>query len=313
LMRGAGAHGLAAMPASASLGEGWLLRPLLDTRRRDIETYASDAGLVWVEDPSNADTSYDRNFLRHDVLPKLQERWPSAAATVSRSARYAAEAAELGDQLAEIDGQTIGYESGDDRIAIDGLVALPMLRQRNLLRYAIRSCGLTVPPETRLQEVWNSVLPAADDAFPELNWEGGGLRRYRGYLYFVPLMPDLPGSAAAFELSKLYEIDHVSGVYALEEHDGQGLSAAKLAEPLSVRFRSGGERIRPAGHQNSRSLKNLFQERGVVPWMRDRVPLLYAGDELVAVGDLLLADGYLAGEGESGLLPVWRHFLTAVS
>jgi tRNA(Ile)-lysidine synthase len=310
LMRGGGVHGLAAMPASAGIAGGSLERPLLDTPRAVLEAYAAAANLAWVEDPSNMNEAYDRNYLRHQVLPALRKRWPAASTAVARSARYAAEAAALGDSLAAIDaeGRRVGCA-----LHISAMKGLPLLRQRNLVRFVARDLGLPVPPEARLQEIWNSVLPAATDAQPQLHWSGGRAARYRDWLYLLPgdasrepvadffsVAPDFAGDEQSIELGG------AAGQLVLRRVAGRGLAVSGLQGRVEVRFRSGGERFQPAGSKHHRSLKNLFQEAGVLPWMRSAIPLLYSDNRLLAVGDAWLAADALAVKGEPGLELMWQ-------
>jgi len=311
LMRGSGVKGLAAMPALASFGAGHLCRPLLMADRETIEVAGRESGLSWIDDPSNFDTSLDRNFLRHSVLPALKERWPSAAKTTARSARMCAESDALNQVLALQDAEGVHK---DNALQIAGLSRLEPARQRNLIRWLLAECDLPMPPETRLAEITGSLMQAADDASPEVRWPGAVVQRFRDALFVFadtrlapPVVPEgclQPGGS--MDLG-------VAGTIELRPAE-QGLRL-KADTEVQVRFRSGGERIRPAGGANSRSLKNLFQEQGVPPWMRDRIPMLYCRNELIAVGDLWLADEWCetaagAGSGEfyavfwTGHLPV---------
>ena len=304
LMRGAGVKGLAAMPAEAALGAGRLLRPLLECSRQDLAVYGEQHGLQWIDDPSNFDTGFDRNFLRHEVLPVLKRRWPSAALTTARSARWCAEADALCAALAETDAADVLQGR---RLSVAGLLALAPARQRNLLRYAITSAGLALPPETRLQEVLGSMLVAAEDAAPVVDWPGVSVRRYRGELFVLPQAAVAAPSADRFELpaDERLNLGGAAGSLQLTAGDS-GLRLRLNALPLTVRFRQGGERLRPAGGDNSRSLKNLLQEGGVLPWMRGALPLLYAGDELIAIADIWVAEGWQAAAGEAGYTVDWR-------
>jgi len=310
LMRGGGVRGLAAMPAEADFACGSLCRPLLDTPRDVLEAYAAAANLAWVDDPSNTDETYDRNYLRHQVLPRLRARWPGAASRVARSARYAAEAAELGDSLAAIDAAGVRVGCA---LRIAELQRLPMLRQRNLVRFVIRDLGLPVPPERRLFEIWHSVLPAVIDALPQLHWPGGFATRYRRWLYFLPAGAAMPPLAERFSLTpdfagteQVLEMGGAAGRLVMRRTVGRGLALASLLRPVEVRFRTGGERLQPAGTRHHRRLKNLFQEAGVLPWMRSAIPLLLSDGRLLAVGDAWFAADALAAEGEPGLELIWH-------
>jgi len=299
LMRGAGVRGLAAMPAVADCGTGFLARPLLGERREVLEDYARDAGLSWIDDPSNFDTELDRNYLRHRLLPLLQERWPSAAATVSRSARWCAEADGLLTELAEKDAR--GFLLGNT-LALESMKGQSEARRRNLLRYLIAEAGLPMPPEARLNEALRTMLTAAADTAPEVVWPGARLCRYRYRIYALP-EEAAPPQGGMLKPGASLDLGSGNGVLELAGA-ADGICLKCPEEGLGVSYRQGGERITPVGSAQSRSLKNLFQEYAVLPWMRERIPLLYAGDELVAVGDLWVAEGWQAEPGE-GCRLVW--------
>ena len=288
LMRGSGPAGLAGIGGLNPLGAGWLARPLIDVPREDLEAYAAAERLRWLDDPSNEDLRFDRNYLRHEVLPAMERRWPGVIERIARSADLAGEAASMLDDLAAIDLQGAGNRA--TRIEVAGVLSLPAARQRNLLRYAIRHAGLPLPGAARLATVIDSVLHAREDAQPLVAWHGAELRRYRGRLYLLPPLDPAAGPQAAQPLAGA-PVDLGPGMGALRLGPGspRGLSDATVGRGLSVRTRAGGEEIKPAGQKHTRKLKKLLQDAGVVPWMRDRLPLVYAGERLVAVADLWVA------------------------
>ncbi len=298
LMRGSGPAGLAGIGAATPFAAGWLVRPLIDVSRTDLETYAAAHGLDWLDDPSNEDLRFDRNYLRHAVLPALERRWPGVIERLARSAELAGEAASMLEQLAAIDLRGLGNRA--TRIDVEGLVKLPEARQRNLLRHAIRRAGLPLPGAARLATVIDSVLQAKQDAQPLVEWPGGELRRYRGRLYLLPPLgqADWPPRGRALGQTPV-ALGEGMGTLRLESGAPRGLSAATVARGLSVRMRTGGEQIRPAGQAHTKKLKKLLQDESVVPWMRDRLPLVFAGDELVAVADLWVAAGTTSEPGTS--------------
>ena len=286
LIRGSGPAGVAGIGAIRRFGPGWLARPMLNVNRADIQQYATEHELSWVEDPSNADRRFDRNFLRHEVLPRLKSRWSDIAARLQRSAGHAGEASQLLLELAEIDLSALGSDSA--RLPIDTLSALSDARQRNVIRYAIRDQGLSTPTALQLQRIMTEVIPAREDAQPLVAWPGGSVRRYRKGLYLLP-----ENLVDAVESSCLptagLELGAGIGRLQLEPGANVGVSEALVDAGLSIKPRIGGEEIQPVGQRHTRKLKKLLQEEGVVPWMRDRVPLIYAGKRLIAVGDLWLA------------------------
>ena len=308
LLRGAGPHGLAAMPLAARLGQGWLLRPLLEVSRAELLAYARQHRLQWIDDGSNADTGFDRNYLRHRIWPLLQQRWPAVSPNLSRSAQWCAEAADWLDSTAVADLERVATER-PDALCLLRLAELSDLRQRNVVRYWLRQLGLPVPDSRQLRHLLHDILNAGADRCPCVRWPGGEARRYRQTLYAMPpLLPVGPGCTLLWrpEANGWPPLDLPGvGQLWLQERVGSGLRAEALSDfALTVRFRAGGERFRPAGRRHSQELKKLLQEAQIPPWQRDRLPLLYNHQELLAVVGLGIADAYLAGVGEKGWEPV---------
>ncbi len=295
LMRGSGQAGLAGIGAMQNFGQGRLLRPLLGVSGDAIEDYAKRHDLRWIEDPSNADTRFDRNFLRQEIVPSLAARWPAVAARLRQSADLASEASALLRDLADIDLAAMG---SPQRLNLEALQALSLERQRNLLRRAISLCGLPAPPATRLYQAVHELIPAREDAQPLVKWSGTELRRYRNHLYVMPAIPDLPDEPAQL-LRPGESLDLGPGMGQLDlspETDG-GINPDLATAGLRVHYRHGGEAIRPTGHDRTHKLKKLLQQEGIVPWMRERLPLLYSGENLVAVADLWIAGDCSHGAG----------------
>ncbi len=289
LMRSSGPTGLAGISACRRFAAGWLVRPLLDVPRAALESYARREGLQWIDDPSNRDTQFDRNYLRHRVLPLLEERWPDAAKRIQRSADLAGEASSLLGELAAFDRRVVGDRA--DRLKIEGLQSLSAERRRNLLRHVILDLGLPLPGSKRLQEILASLIDARDDAQPSVAWPGAVARRYRGNLYLLPDDGPKALDLAADEVtSRHMVVPGGLGVLVFDPDAPVGLSDAVFGTDLELRFRTGGEKIKPINQKVTKKLKKLLQETGIVPWMRDKLPLVYADDRLVAVADLWIAD-----------------------
>lgn len=291
LLRGAGPDGLTAMPRQRSLGQGALLRPFLDVPRRALEVYAEQQALVWIDDPSNADPSFDRNYLRHTVMPLLEQRWPGYRKTFARSA------AQLGDWLEHSHGpelKTIYSAMGDPGFALE---ALP--RQSAAAALALRSwlrhCDLPVPTAARLGEFLRQLREGQGASLQTPDWI---LERYRSAVFCrkPSASPAEPGAITPGATAEWGDLGTVS------------FSVAATCDSLRffLRCRQGGERLlTPAGHH--KDLKQLFQERAVPPWWRDKLPLLFRqsddGDELLAVAGVALA----ASAEALGLEVVWRR------
>jgi tRNA(Ile)-lysidine synthase len=286
LLRGSGLHGLAAMPAIAPLGRGRLVRPLLRFSRGALAEYARREGIVWVEDPSNADVGFDRNRLRHQVLPVLRERWPSLDLTLSRSAAHCADAAGLLDGIAD---EWIAERTGSrpNTLSIDGLGTLPRPRCRLVLRRWVLREGFCLPPSATLERIIDEVLQAAPDRSPLVAWSGCQVRRYRRDLYALAPLPKPPQQVLSWSGREPLRLPNGLGRLELD-------AAAGDPGVLSVCFARAGLRCRVAGRPN-RALKKLFQEAGVPDWLRAYVPLILRGDELAAVAGVTHCDARLAG------------------
>lgn len=306
LLRGSGLAGLAAMPPCTPFGPGHHARPLLGFSRAQLADYARAEGLSWVEDPSNRNRSFDRNYLRQEVIPLLTHRWPALGRTVSRTARHCAEAQRLIDGLAAADLAQLQREGKCLEVA--GLAQLPPSRARAVLRSWIRDCGLPLPDAAHLDRVLGEMVAARPDRNPVVHWPGAELRRFRGWLWLSsPLPPFDPETVLAWDGKAPLELPAGLGrLYAEPGSCGISFAAWKTGKIL-VHFRAGGERCRPAGKAMTRSLKKLFQERGIPPWLRERVPLISLDGQLAAVGDLWCCGPFQAMEGEASLVLRWER------
>jgi len=281
LLRGAGVQGLAAMPRRRVLGEGQLVRPLLDNSRSEIEHYAAHHGLEYVEDPSNNNIAMDRNFLRARLLPLLASRWPAYRQSVARASGHMAAAALV---LADVP-ETVHSAMGDP-----GLLLAPLINSlgevtATRLRAWLRAQGCQMPDNVALIEFLRQLRGAAVDSNPRLAWGTCVLQRYREGIYLLPdFVAPAPTQSLDLEPGMRREVPGV-GTVSLQRSVREGLSLAP-GEQLALGWRKGGERCRLPGRAGSRSLKTLLQEWNVPPWWRDRVPLLFLGEELLAVGDL---------------------------
>ena len=304
LMRGSGIAGLAAMPAVRAFGIGLHVRPLLEFERRQLVDYGREHAISWLDDPSNLDLGFDRNLLRHQVVPHLTSRWPAAAVAVSRSAAHCAEALELCDQLAAADVGPVGHS---DSLECAVLSRLSPARLRNVLRWWIRCNNRPAPSSARLASVVTDILDAAPDAAPVVTWGDTEIRRYRDRIYIMSPLGQLAEAPMPWTVPEELSLGAGRGNLGAEPTEGEGLAVARLeTSRVTVASRTGGERLTPKGHRQSKQLKKLFQEQGVLPWMRERVPLVYVDGELAAVADICVAREFSAGRGESGYRIIWR-------
>ena len=290
LLRGAGPKGLAAMPQASELGQATQLRPLLGFSQAQLQAYAKEQGLSWIEDESNSDTGFNRNYLRHEIIPLLRQRWPSADATLARSANHCAEAAALIEVLAEQDYQQA--RAGDSsELRVSKLLVLDKARLKNLLRYWIRLSGLPLPSDKKLQHIISDALHAAEDKMPLLHWPGAEVRRFNGRLYVIKPLPEFDSSQviAWDDLDQPLQLPDGTHLLCQPDDPCPALDVDELKRGrVSIRFRQGGEVCRPAGSEHHKSLKQIFQAHGIPPWLRSRTPLLYIDNTLVAVAGCCL-------------------------
>ncbi|MGB9098780.1 tRNA lysidine(34) synthetase TilS [Erwinia sp.] len=289
LKRGSGPAGLAGMPVQSLLGTQTLLRPLLSQTRLQLEAWAAEHALSWIEDDSNQDTRFDRNFLRQKVIPELVSRWPHFAHSVARSATLCGEQEQLLDELlAESLGKLVDAAGGMEWAP---LLAMSEVRRAALLRRWIALQGGLMPSKESLQRLWQEVACSREDAEPRLRLGSFEVRRYRERLYWLALTEPVseviirwPLTATALSLPQ--QLGHL-----LRDDAGMKIRAPLAGEAVSVRFQAQGK-FHLIDRAGSRSLKKIWQEKGIPPWQRDRTPLLFYGETLIAaVGVFVTREG----------------------
>ncbi|WP_069472126.1 tRNA lysidine(34) synthetase TilS [Candidatus Marithrix sp. Canyon 246] len=279
LLRGSGVAGLAAMPEN----KGWLVRPLLGYTRAELYQYAQAANLKWIEDSSNADTRFDRNFLRHEIMPRLQQRWASVSHIISRAASHQAEANELIQELAAQDLQQCqGHKA--DILSLDKLSKFSAARQKNVLRFWIKKLALPSPTTKQLQQIVSNLMTAKADSQPLVSWQGAEIRRYRRNLFAMPNLPPPPSPTKTIKWlvsspSPRLPLGNLKLTQALPS-----------GTELEIRFRQGGEVIRLNKHQ--RVVKKLLQAAGLPPWQRQFIPFIYLDNVLVAIPGIAEENGW---------------------
>ncbi|HEY5849392.1 MAG TPA: tRNA lysidine(34) synthetase TilS [Lysobacter sp.] len=292
-LRGSGIDGLAAMRRWRPFGPGRLWRPLLDHGRADVLAYAQAHGLAWIDDPSNSDTGFDRNFLRQRIVPMLQERWPHASAALAQSATLSAQASEL---LEEGDAQALAAAATADPHCLSRrrLLALPPTRRARVLRRWIATLGLPALPANGVARIEAEVLVAGDDADALFAWHGAAVRSWRDLLHADAVRPPLPGHwRSPWNGQAPLALPH-GGHLRLE-------GATAFDDTLIAHARHGGERFVQPGRSHSHALKHVLQDLGVPPWVRDRLPLLGDGNgQVLAIADLAYSgpfDAWLRARG----------------
>ena len=306
LLRGAGVRGVSAMPKLLTRSNApSLVRPLLDITRSELAFYAQQHGLSWVEDESNEDVSYPRNFLRHKILPVLQQRFPAYRTTLARSAQHFAEAASLLDELAAQDAASAIIEHG---LNVAPLRTISAARGKNLLRYFLASRGAPIPDSTRLAEMRRQLTEAGQGAQIHITWQDWQLRCYGDIAYVM--FNTLP--AVAFEIKwqgeAVVNLPASHGVLQFEKVMGSGLSLHKLQQGLvTIRSRRGSENIKLDQARPHQRLRNLLPQSAVPPWHRALMPLLFCDAELVWVPGVATASDYVAKPDEEGVLVSWKN------
>jgi len=288
LLRAAGPEGLGAMRTLRRLGKAWAWRPLLEIPRETLHRHASEAALDWIEDPSNADTRIERNYLRQELLPILRQRWPRADVSISQSATWIRAAAGFIDDEA---ARALPGLQGNDPASLDwrAWLALADALRDPLLRRWLRSLALPEPNQHQVAELERQLAQAEQDKLPCVRWPGAEVRRYRDLVYAMApaQVPELGWETRWNGLP--LELPANLGTLILGGPVKQAM-ALDDSEQLQVRFRRGGERLRLHAGGGHRDLRDLFQEAGIPPWQRARIPIvLDRNAEILAVGDLWIS------------------------
>jgi tRNA(Ile)-lysidine synthase len=295
LLRGAGPKGLAAMPSLKVFAQGFQGRPLLAVSRAALTKYALANRLQWVEDESNRDIHFTRNFLRHEILPVLQQRWPTVTKTLARVAIHCAEAQMLLDNVTSQDLARCRTDK-KNTLAIQALLLLDAIRQRQVLRMWLAELKFPALATVKLQQIQQDFLHASPDKLPHMRWGGVELRRYQHELYALrPFPPSGITPVMAWDFQGPLLLPAIGSLQAVLTQ-GSGLRLA--IKEVTVGFRQGGERCYLRGSHST--LKKLLQEWGIPPWLRKRLPLIYFQETLVAVVGFFLDTRYAASGSEEG-------------
>ena len=299
LFRGAGVTGLASMPASTTFAKGKHNRPLLAFTRQALRDYAIANRLDWVEDSSNQDSRYARNYLRHDVMPLLKSHWNNVDVVLARTTGHMADASKVLDEVAQQDLHVC--QDDVSRLMLPRLQLLSDSRLRNLLRYWIRRHHFYSPASRHLQQIVECVRrPDCHQA--SINWKQAQVHRYRNHLYLTGPLPAIdPEMTTKWDMQRPISITAIGYTLTASSERGVGLSQQKLRHRnVVIRFRRGGEVCLLPGRDHHHKLKKLFQQAGIPPWMRRRLPLVYADDELAAIGDRWVCQPFAAAADEPG-------------
>lgn len=304
LKRGSGPKGLSSMAESMPFAGGMLVRPLLAIKREQIKAAAKEEGLDWVEDESNQDTRYDRNFLRHRIVPDLSERWPSIHQAVQRSASLCAQQEALLDEL--LGAVFERALQSDLSLSIDELVTHSDLARARLIRMWLAKLNANMPTQVQLNLIWNEVGLAQQDANPKLQLKQGEVRRFQNRLYWVTETADVTTWQSDIQTDTALVLPERLGELTLNTSSEQAtIALPPQPELLRVTFNPEGLSAHPTTRNHSRKLKKLFQEYNVPSWLRRQIPILMYQNQVVAVAGLFVDRAFSGQDCEL----IWRKSL----
>ncbi|WP_050749382.1 tRNA lysidine(34) synthetase TilS [Candidatus Regiella insecticola] len=296
LKRGSGPTGLSAMASKMAFAQSQLLRPLLSCSRQNLMDYAQRHQIQWVEDESNQDRRFDRNFLRQEIIPLLNQRWPHFSQTVTRSASLCAEQEQLLDEL--LTATLDQWQHTDGSLTTDGLITMSEVKRNAVLRRWLSRHHVSMPSRDQLQRLWHEVVLARIDANPCLQLGQHQVRRFRQRLYLSSSQQiNITSQCLHWCVSEDLLLPANLGVLRLTNADGQQIRAARPNESVKIRFGLQGK-VKIVGRDRSRESKKLWQELGVPPLMRNQIPLLYFNEQLIAACDFFVTAEGQAKQGE---------------
>lgn len=300
LMRGAGVKGLASMASVSPTRR--LLRPFLGVSKEQILSYAKLQDIFWCDDESNSNTHFERNFVRHELMPILISRTPAISSVLARTASHMAEANDLLSDLAGIDASTLVHENS---VCVKGLRTLSQARAKNLLRWWFAQSHLLMPHAEQLTEILHQLLDAKADANISIPLQHLSLKRFqqRIYLWREQVAQDFNlvwNGEAQLALPN-------GGQLFFKQVVGAGLALKHGMTKLRITNRDGGERFKPNALRPTRTLKHLLQEANIPPWQRTNLPLIYWHDTLACVPGIGIAHELQAIGDEVGLEVSWQE------
>jgi tRNA(Ile)-lysidine synthase len=309
-LRGAGVKGMSAMPDCRVLGAGWHVRPLLEIQQSELRQFSTQLQFrtklkFTAADPMNEDLRFDRVYLRNAVWPLLEKRWPGAEIALARTAGHLADAQQLLDLAA---GADVARLRDGEALSVRGLRALPALKRVNAVRLWLSEAGVEAPSTARLVEALRQVFDAGPDQQPSVVWGAKALRRYRDRLFVTEAEPPRLDDARPWSVAEgsAIELGPRLGRLMWLAQPG-GIARETLPPVVTVRRREGGETLKPARLAKTQTVQHLCQSLGVLPWMRDALPLVFAGDELIAVADLWMEARFCAPANAPGLQVAWNN------
>ncbi len=310
-LRGAGVRGLSAMPLIKKKKNTFYVRPLLVYSREEIKHYANEHDLNWQEDKSNSDSRYDRNYFRHNLAAVIEEKWPAYRDTINRLIENQKETRLILDELAIED---INNAKNDNEISLDinTIKTLSKARQKNLIFVWLEQLGLQTPGSRHIEKIISDIINSDLDKSPCVNWPDVEIRRYKNTLYALKAMQNYDADTE-FKWQPESILNIFEETLIAKRAKGIGISQNKVnGHDFIVRFRKGGEKIKPGHSSHSKTVKQLFQERSVLPWYRNKIPLVYVNNELVAIPGFCVDKKYIAEKDEAAWDIHWSGFDKAI-
>ena len=308
-LRGAGPRGLASMPLFKNIANAIHARPLLNYCRNEFLSYAKENKLSWKEDLSNANTKFDRNYLRNNIVPLIEQRWPAYRKTISRLLNHQQDCASLMNEVGLEDLKLVSHENN---LILDTLRTLSVTRQKNTIFTWLQELELQTPSSKHINQIISDLVNSTSDNAPCVNWKNVEIRKYRALLYaFNRINEDVDSINYEWDIANPLKI--MEEVLVAKPEIGVGLSKEKIrSAKVSVQYRDGGEKIKPANNAHSKTVKQLFQERGVLPWARERFPLIYVNDTLAVIPGVCVDIKYSAENNEPSWQIVWSGYDKAI-
>lgn len=307
LARGAGVKGLSGM-AQVDLGRR-LLRPFLNTPHAELVNYAKQYKLQWVEDESNGDTKFDRNFIRHEIIPAFSQQYPSITQTLARSATHMAHASEMLDELALIDVEaTLDTSQQYGALRLDALTLLSEVRQGNLVRWWLANNQISMPSAALLKQILQQLQSTKADAAIKVQVaDSFYVMRYKTRAFLVKELNNLTTVNLPWQGEKVIVLPNFSRLF-FKKVKGQGLACQRegIELKLQIRSRKGGERFLPDLGRPRRSLKAIMQSIEMPPWQREQLPLIFVDDVLAIIPNFGVDANLIASDNEEGIVVSWE-------
>jgi len=286
MLRGTGIEGATGISPVSLFGNNYLLRPLLEFSRDDIQSYAEENQLTWVEDPSNQETEFSRNYLRQKVIPLIEKRWPAYRQTIQRFSENMQQAGDVLQEIVEEDIEDV-IDKETNSLCIEPLSKLSVNRQNNIIRSWIKKTNGDVPSVAILHQIF-LLMSSTEDAEPVVTWGQTEIRRFQNKLYCMQknrnkIPENLEINISNWRPGQVVEVPGY-GALVLELCEDEGILETYISsENIQIKIRQGGETCKPVGRQKSQSLKKIFQEKKVPPWLRNNTPIVFINGEVAVV------------------------------